>query len=193
MKGLVKRFNSSRSVVQIAHSCQVNRSISVARLREGSRRRVVLPIVTETEDVLVVERASLARPTFGGRQHRALASSDRLSSNPGSRSGGVLECAVLRFVLGLCVGPSPGGIASSRSVAAGNPGRARSLSDEACGFSIVSPFAWRSRIPARREDVPPPNGAFSSAIKTRPRFRPRSGSCQAAAGRGHAPSRRLSC
>jgi hypothetical protein len=36
--------------------------------------------------LLVVERASLARPTSSGWQHRAGASSDRLSSNPAARS-----------------------------------------------------------------------------------------------------------
>ena len=189
MKGLVKRFNSSRSVVQIAHSCQVNRAL----LRLFVLVLVVVVVLPTSPSSWLWSAPRLrGRPSAVGNIELWL----RRTGCPRIRARGVVEywsVGVLRFVLGVCVGPSPGGIASSRSVAAGNPGRARSLSDEACGFSIVSPFAWRSRIPARREDVPPPNGVFSSAIKTRPRFRPRSGSCQAAAGRGRAPSRRLSC
>ena len=42
-------------------------------------------------------------------------------------------------------------------------------------ISISNPlrgcFSGRARVPARREDLPPHSGVFSSAIKTRPRFR----------------------
>jgi hypothetical protein len=37
------------------------------------------------------EPASLARPTYSGWQHRAWASSDRLSSNPAARRDGLAE------------------------------------------------------------------------------------------------------
>ncbi len=162
MKGLVKRFNSSRSVVQIAHSCQVNRAL----LRLFVLVLVVVVVLPTSPSSWLWSAPRLrGRPSAVGNIELWL----RRTGCPRIRARGVVEywsVGVLRFVLGMCVGPSPGGIASSRSVAAGNPGRAR--------------------VPARREDVPPPNGVFSSAIKTRPRFRPRSARH---AGRGRAPSR----
>ena len=70
-------------------------------VRLGSRRRP-----SDVANVPVVERSSLARPTSSGWQHRPWASSDRtsassvesLSSNPGTRTGGVLECRSIALV-----------------------------------------------------------------------------------------------
>ena len=58
-----------------------------------------------------------------------------------------------RFVLGLCAGPSPGGIASSRRAV------------------VAARKSGRARVPARREDVPQSRRVFSSAIRSPPGLR----------------------
>ena len=55
-------------------------------LRSRPRRRP-----SAFADSLVVERASLARPTSSGWQRRPWATADRLFSNPATRSDGVLR------------------------------------------------------------------------------------------------------
>ncbi len=69
-----------------------------------------------------------------------------------------------------------------------NLGRARSLSDIAFHRGPFSSDRWRRRIPARREDVPQPNGVSSSA---RSQHVLRFGNNPAAAGRGRDPSRAM--
>jgi hypothetical protein len=54
-------------------------------------------------------------------------------------------------------------------------GRARCLSDVACGLTAIFCCAGRSWILVRREDVPEANGAFSALIREGYRLRERSG------------------
>jgi hypothetical protein len=105
--------------------------------------------------LLVVERASLARPTSSGWQHRPWATADRLSSNSASRSIGVSE--YWSFGLLLLSGrarvparrenvPGPKGVFSSpikirtrlRQQSRGRGTRTRSLPVVACVFYGLS-------------------------------------------------------
>jgi hypothetical protein len=98
MKGLVKRSNSSRSVVQTPHSCQADRPRAIGPSYSSSSSSFRLCQRPGRGARLACEA------DLSGRHNNSSASSDRLSSNPATRNDGppaslreALRAGVLEF------------------------------------------------------------------------------------------------